>query len=215
MIKKERLSHQTFNKKNFKQICDQLAAVDGDLQIILDSYGYPPLWKRTPGFETLVQIILEQQVSLASAKAAYMKLRERLTNITPEAILLLTDEELRACYFSRQKIIYTRHLAAVISSGQLDLKQFKKFNNDQVRSALIQIKGIGNWTVDVYLMMAMQRTDLFPLGDIALINSIKAIKKLEPAITKLDIAQLAESWKPYQTVAAYMLWHAYLSKKKR
>ena len=206
--------HQTFNKKNFRQICNQLASADSDLQTILDSYGYPPLRKRSPGFETLVQIILEQQVSLASAKAAHTKLKEKLTSITPQSLLLLTDEELKTCYFSRQKIIYTKDLAQALHSGQLNLKQFRLFDNEQIRSALIQIKGIGSWTADVYLMMAMQRTDLFPLGDIALINSIKTVKKLEPGISIREIAGLAESWKPYRTIAAYMFWHAYLSKRK-
>src|SRR5438128_1376761 len=117
--------HPTFNKKNFRQICNQLASADSDLQTILDSYGYPPAWKRPPGFETLVQIILEQQVSLASAKAAHTKLKEKLTSITPQSLLLLTDEELKTCYFSRQKIIYTKDLAQALHSGQLNLKQFR------------------------------------------------------------------------------------------
>ena len=206
--------HQPFNTKNFRQICSQLARVDSDLQTILDCYGYPPLWKRRPGFETLVQIILEQQVSLASAKAAHTKLKEKITSITPQTFLLLTDEELKACYFSRQKILYTKHLAHAIHNGQLNLKQFKVLDNVQIRSQLVQIKGIGSWTADVYLMMAMQRADLFPLGDIALINSIKMVKKLEPGVSILEIAKLAESWKPYRTIAAYMLWHAYLGKRK-
>jgi DNA-3-methyladenine glycosylase II len=203
----------TFSKKNFKAICDDLAKLDGDLKLILDSHGYPPLWKRPPGFATLVQIILEQQVSLASAKAAYIKLTERLGTITPAAVLSLTREELKACYFSRQKIIYVTHLAQAICSGQLKLRRFPKLSNEEIRQALTQVKGIGKWTADVYLMMAMQRTDLFPLGDIALINSIKAVKRLEPATTREAIATIAERWRPYQTVAAYLLWHSYLSKK--
>jgi DNA-3-methyladenine glycosylase II len=209
------MAPNTFSKKNFKPICDQLGALDSDLKLILDSHGHPPLWKRSPGFETLVHIILEQQVSLASAKAAYIKLKERLVHITPAGLLLLTDDELKACYFSRQKIIYTKALAQAICSGELKLNRFPKMSNEEIRSALTKIKGIGNWTADVYLMMAMQRTDLFPLGDIALINSIKVTKNLAPAVTREEIALLAETWKPYQTVAAYLLWHAYLSRKKR
>ena len=208
-------SYPTFNNKNFKSICDQLASRDRDLQNVLNSYGYPPLWNRIPGFETVVHIILEQQVSLASALAAYTKLKERLIDITPQAVMMLTDDELKACYFSRQKIVYTKHLAQSISSGLLDLTKFSRMGNDEIRRELVKIKGIGNWTVDVYLMMAMQRTDLFPVGDIALINSIKATKNLKPGITKEEIATLAETWKPYQTVAAFILWHAYLSRRKR
>ena len=207
--------YPTFNNNNFKSICDQLASRDRDLQNVLNNYGYPPLWKRVPGFETVVHIILEQQVSLASALAAYTKLKEKLTDITPQAVMMLTDDELKACYFSRQKIVYTKHLAQSINSGLLDLTKFSKMGNDEIRRELVQIKGIGNWTVDVYLMMAMQRTDLFPIGDIALINSIKATKNLKPGITKEEIAMIAENWRPYQTVAAFILWHAYLSRRKR
>jgi DNA-3-methyladenine glycosylase II len=203
----------TFNKRNLREICDHLASRDPDLLAILITHGYPPFWKRSPGFETLIQIILEQQVSLASAKAAYLKLKERLQNITPEGVLSLSDEELKACYFSRQKILYTRQLAEAICSRHLKLKKFCSLSNDEIRFALTQVKGIGNWTADVYLMMAMQRTDLFPLGDIALINSIKATKNLAPGTTREEIAFVAESWKPYQTIAAYMLWHAYLGRK--
>lgn len=150
-----------FTDKNFISICDTLAINDPDLHSIIHQYGYPPFWKRTASFETLVHIILEQQVSLASAVAALNKLKEKIIRITPQNLLSLSDAEMKACYFSRQKIIYTKHLASEIISGQLNLEELNAMDNDRIRAALTKIKGIGNWSVDVYLMMVLQRCDLF------------------------------------------------------
>ena len=205
----------TFNEISLPLFCNKLARRDMDLKGIITAFGYPPFWTRTPNFETLVYIILEQQVSLASAKAAYLKLKERLPALTPEKFLLLDDIALKACYFSRQKIAYTRHLATSIRDHGLDLSQFEAMDNDAIRSSLTQVKGIGNWTVDVYLMMALKRTNLFPLGDVALIQSLKETKNLHEGISKEEIAVIAKKWEPYQTIAAYMLWHAYLSRRKK
>ena len=203
-----------FTETDFIDRCKQLAKKDADLRSVIQQYGYPPLWKREQGFETLIHIILEQQVSLASAKAALDKLKEKLIDITPENLLSLTDAALKACYFSRQKIIYSRELAAVIISQQLKLDKLASAPDEMIRQELTKIKGIGHWTVDVYLMMALQRSDLFPVGDIALIKSIKAIKQLPAETTKEEIIQIAESWRPNRTIAAFILWHAYLSKRK-
>jgi len=205
----------SFDQANFIAKCRLLAKKDPDLRSVIQQYGYPPLWKRDQGFETLIHIILEQQVSLASAKAALDKLKEKLTHITPGNLLLLTDEELKACYFSRQKIIYSRELARVIQSEELILDTLSDATDKQIRETLTKLKGIGHWTVDVYLMMALQRSDLFPTGDIALIKSIKEVKQLPADTSKEAIIQLAERWRPNRTIAAFILWHAYLSKRKK
>ena len=206
---------EVFTEKNFISICDKLAIQDHDLHSIIHQYGYPPLWKRAATFETLVHIILEQQVSLASALAALNKLKEKIGQITPVNLLLLSTEELKACYFSRQKIIYTRHLASELISGQLNLEELNAMDNDAIRTTLTKIKGIGNWSVDVYLMMVLQRSNLFPLGDVALIKSIRETKELPKETSREAIAIIAAKWKPYQTVAAFILWHSYLNKRKR
>ncbi len=203
-----------FSEKDFIAKCKQLVKKDADLRSVIQQYGYPPLWKREQGFETLIHIILEQQVSLASAKAALDKLKEKIITITPENLLSLNDAELKACYFSRQKIIYSRELARAIISVQLNPDKFSSATDDIIREELIKIKGIGHWTVDVYLMMALQRSDLFPAGDIALIKSIKEVKQLPAHTTKQEVIQHAESWRPNRTIAAFILWHAYLSKRK-
>lgn len=202
-----------FTKDNFINICDQLSKKDKDLKKIIKLHGHPPMWTRPATFQTLILIILEQQVSLASAYAAFKKLKQKVGYITPAKILSLTDTELRACYFSRQKIIYARELAKTIQNKQINLKKLSLTADDAIRIELKRIKGIGDWSVDVYLMHALQRTDLFPLGDIALVNSLKETKQLHPKITKEEMLALAESWRPYRTIASMILWHAYIKKR--
>ena len=130
---------QQFNKQNFHNICDKLASTDDDLAMIIGTHRYPPMWTRPNTFETLVHIILEQQVSLTSALAALNKLRERLKVITPQTFLALTDEELKACYFSRQKTVYTRGLATELLEGRLDLGSLEVLPDDEVRARLITL----------------------------------------------------------------------------
>ncbi|RZM00246.1 MAG: DNA-3-methyladenine glycosylase 2 family protein, partial [Pedobacter sp.] len=137
-----------FSKENFISICDQLAKKDKDLRAIIREHGYPPMWTRPGTFQTLVLTILEQQVSLASAYAAFKRLKERVGRVTPEAILALSDEDLRVCYFSRQKIEYTRILARAILAKEISLKKFQYSLDDEIRIQLTRLKGIGDWTVD-------------------------------------------------------------------
>lgn len=203
----------TYRKDNFHSLCLQLGQSDSSLQLIIDTIGLPPLWTRPATFQTLILTIIEQQVSLASAYAAYKRLKEKIGLVTPKKILVLTDEELRSCYFSRQKIVYARALALAIVTKQINLRKLATLPDDDVRASLKQIKGIGDWTVDVYLMHALQRTDLFPLGDVALVNSLKHIKQLQPNVTKEEMLGIAETWRPYRTIASMLLWHAYIQRK--
>ncbi len=206
---------QRFDQKNFHGICDKLAQADEGLAMIVNTHRYPPMWTRPNTFETLVHIILEQQVSLASALAALNKLKEKLKAVTPENFLLLTDEELRACYVSRQKTIYIRGLATAIVKGDLDLFALEKLTDDNVRAKLIALKGIGHWTIDVYLMFVLQRADIFPVGDLAAVNALRRLKKLPKDISKEHLLAVAEAWKPYRSVATMLLWHLYLSSPMR
>jgi len=205
---------QHFDQNNLTQLCDAVAALDSDLQSIIQTYGYPPLWQRSNSFESLVHIILEQQVSLASALSALNKLKEKIQEITPARVLLLTDEELKACYFSRQKTIYIRHLAECIVEGKLSLAELETLPDEEVRARLTAIKGIGNWTVDIYLIFILHRADIFPPGDLAAVNALKKIKNLSSDTSKEDILQITESWKPYRTLATMLLWHFYLEERK-
>ncbi len=205
--------HQTYSEENFHHICDSLAEKDKDLKGIIDKYGYPPLWSRQNIFQTLILTILEQQVSLASAYAAYKKLKEKIGFVTPKKILALSTEDLRACYFSRQKIVYAKELAAAIVKKKISLKKLSLASDDEIRTILTEVKGIGNWTVDIYLIHALHRTDLFPLGDVGLITSLKETKGLDKGVTKEEMLLIGESWRPYRTIATMILWHAYIQKR--
>lgn len=203
-----------FSQANYQSLCDQLASADADLQKIIDIYGYPPFWHRPNSFESLVHIILEQQVSLASALSALNKLKERVQELTPAGVMLLTDEEFRACYCSRQKTSYIKYLAEALLSGQLNLAELEHLPDDGVRAKLTALKGIGNWTTDVYLMFALQRADIFPIGDLAAVNSLKKVKRLPASTTREELLIIAEQWKPYRSIATMLLWHHYLSAPK-
>ena len=203
----------TFNQDNFQRLCDLIAEENIMLKNIITKHGYPPMWQRPLSFASLIHIILEQQVSLASALSAFKKLEEKLGEITPLKLLKLTDEEMKACYFSRQKIGYARHLAENIVNGNLKIEGLPALPDDEIRQQLLQIKGIGHWTVDVVLMFCLQRCNLFPVGDIALVNSVR-YETNQPQLSKLDILLTSENWKPYKTIAAYIFWHAYLSLRK-
>src|SRR5471030_344410 len=185
-----------FTSDTYHSICDQLALADPDLAAIIQTYGYPPFWSRPNTFETLVHIILEQQVSLASALSALNKLKERVQELTPARIVLLTDEEMRACYVSRQKSGYIKYLAEALLSGQLDLTALENMPDDEVRARLVALKGIGHWTADIYLMFVLQHPDVFPIGDLAAVNALKRVKKSPADVTKEEILSIADKWKP-------------------
>jgi DNA-3-methyladenine glycosylase II len=206
---------QTFNCHIYHDVCDKLADIDADLGDIIAQYGYPPLSSRGNTFESLVHIILEQQVSLASALAALNKLREQVPEVTPAGILMLTDDELKACYFSKQKAGYTKYLAEALLSGRVNLKAFEQMPDNEIRQQMTALKGIGNWTVDVYLMFVLQRADIFPVGDLAAVNALKRVKQISMDADKEALIQIAQQWQPYRTVATMLLWHYYLSAPRK
>jgi DNA-3-methyladenine glycosylase II len=192
----------------------RLGERDKDLGLVLSRHGPPPLWGREPGFATLLQIILEQQVSLASAKACYDKLCRRIGIITPESLLRSTDAELRSDGFSRQKTAYARHLAEAVVQKRIDFDRLGKLDDAEVKSELIKLKGVGEWTSDIYLLMAMLRPDVMPKGDVALHTAWHKLSG-EARPTSDEFLAIAERWKPYRSVAARLLWHFYLSARKR
>ncbi|HKJ80237.1 MAG TPA: hypothetical protein VKA10_11910, partial [Prolixibacteraceae bacterium] len=162
---------------------------------------------------TFILTILEQQISLAAAKAAYIKLKEKIGFITPENLLKLTDVELRACYFSRQKIIYSRILASEIAAGRLNLDKLNKLPEDKIRNRLIQLKGIGHWTIDMYVLMSLHFADIFPPGDLATIKAVQELELVPPESTKPDIINYMKQFSPYRSVATYILWHSYIERR--
>jgi DNA-3-methyladenine glycosylase II len=190
-----------------------LARRDPALAAIARQYGPPPLWSREPGFATLVHMILEQQVSLASARAVYERLRTALPLFEPAAFLALDDASLKPVGLTRQKTAYARALASAIASKTLDLHGLALLDDAAVHAALTRIKGIGLWTSNVYLLMALGRPDAFPASDIALLSAAHRVKKLRRRPTPERLERLAEDWRPWRAVAARLLWHFYLSEK--
>jgi len=192
-----------------------LARRDPDLARVIRELGAPPLWQRRPGFGTLVHIILEQQVSIASARAAYDRARMLARPFTPATFLRLDDGQLRASGFSRQKTGYCRNLAREILDGKLQLAALAQLDDDEVRRRLTAVKGIGNWTADIYLLMVLGRPDIWPLGDIALAQAAGEIKRLPVRPSGAELHSIGESWRPWRAVAARVLWHHYLSTPRR
>jgi DNA-3-methyladenine glycosylase II len=199
---------------HFTQLCDWCVSIEPKLKPVIFRFGYPPFWYRDPDFSTLILTILEQQVSLASAKAAYNKLVQKIENVTPEKLLNLTDDELKNCYFSRQKIVYTKILANEILSGKLDLNELNKLADNEIRSILIKLKGIGHWTIDMYLLMSLHFGDIFPPGDLATIKSVYELELLPGNFTKEEIVRFMKKFSPNQSVVTYILWHSYIEQRK-
>ncbi len=205
---------RSLNKSSLKKAVLTLAGQHPELACIYESYGVPPLWDRKPGFATLLNIILEQQVSLASAKACFDKLTVHVDEVTPERFLTIDDADLKTIGFSRQKTAYARHLAEAIIGKRIDLDHIHTLPDEQVKAALIQLKGVGEWTSDVYLLMAMLRPDIMPRGDIALHAAYQKLTGAEKRPSSDEFIVLAERWKPFRSVAARLLCHFYLSEKR-
>lgn len=191
----------------------RLAKSDVYLRIVLERHGPPPLWDREPGFATLLQIILEQQVSLASAKACYDKLSAHIGHVSPENLLSLNDVELKRIGFSRQKAAYARHLSEAVLEQRIDLDSLHELQDADVKAEMMKLKGVGEWTSDIYLLMALLRPDVMPKGDVALHTAWHRISG-EPKPSSDEFLVIAERWRPFRSVAARLLWHFYLSERR-
>jgi DNA-3-methyladenine glycosylase II len=191
----------------------ELTVRDADLARVIQTYGAPPLWVREPGFPSLVYIILEQQVSLASARAAFQRLRAAASPLTPARFLKLSDTQLKQIGFSRQKALYTRLLAESLVKRHLDLNDLHDLSDDAARKFLTALKGIGTWTADIYLLSALRRPDIWPIGDLALAVAVQEVKRLRSRPSPERLERLSQLWRPYRAVAARLFWHAYLSKR--
>ena len=206
---------QRLDNTTQRHAIEQLISVEPIFSVVVDNYGAPPLWQREESFASLIKIILEQQVSLASAQAAFDKLVAALTQVTPANLLRLSDTQLKAIGFSRQKTSYARNLASALKKGELDLASLRACSDEEVRSSLTAIKGIGVWTANIYLLMVMQRPDIWPRGDIALAASYQKLKQLQQRPGNDEMEQISSGWTPWRSVSARLLWHYYLSSKKK
>ena len=208
------LNSQTIlNEEVFSQGVRLLTDRDAHLAEVVRTYGQPPLWVREPGFPTLVYIILEQQVSLASAKAAFDRLKAEVKPLTPKAFLRLNDAELLRIGFSRQKTLYTRLLAESLARRHFDLRYLHDLPDDSAHKMLVAFKGIGCWTADIYLLSALRRPDIWPTGDLALATAVQEVKRLRKRPSPEKLEKLSTRWRPWRAVAARLFWHAYLCKR--
>src|SRR3989442_12489812 len=201
------------DKALFLRSVGRLTAGDHALARVVKTHGVPPLWVREPGFPTLVNIILEQKVSPASPRAAFKRLKAATKPLTPRRFLKLTDAELLRIGFSRQKTLYTRLLAESLARRHFDLRYLHELHDDAARKMLTAFKGIGNWTADIYLLSALRRPDIWPVGDLALATAVQKVKQLRKRPSPDRLEKLSEPWRPYRAVAARLFWHHYLSKR--
>lgn len=195
-----------------QEAIQHLSQVDAVFNYIVEKYGMPIIPKRPQGFETLVLLILEQQVSIDSARATFLKLKAKEINFQPEFLLHISDEEFRNIGVSRQKTSYIKALSHSIIQKEIDIESLATKSAQQVREELIKIKGIGHWTIDVYLMFSLQSPDIIPLGDIAVVNTIKELLNIHD---KLEMENYVAKWSPYKSTATFLLWHYYLRKRNR
>ncbi len=203
------------NAESLAQGIAFLRTLDRDFALIISELGPPPMWGREPGFPTLVRIILEQQVSLASARAAFENLIAATRMVTPQNFITLNDRRLKKIGFSRQKAGYCRGLAVAILKKDVDLDALAKMDDASARSALMGLKGVGPWTADIYLLMALKRPDIWPSGDLALAVSLQEVRGLPSRPNREQLDQIALQWRPWRAVAARLLWHHYLSKRRK
>lgn len=197
------------------EACIWLSERDEHLAQVVSRHGFPPLWARTPGFSTLVHIILEQQVSLASANAAFHKLREKLGEVTPEGLLSLNGDTFRAMGFSRQKTRYSVALAEAVLNGSFQFGVLETLSDDAVRKAMTVLPGIGIWTADIYLSECLMRPDILPRGDIAMQEAFRELKSLAKRPAHDELEAQTQHWRPWRSVGSRLLWHHYLCERGR
>jgi DNA-3-methyladenine glycosylase II len=204
---------QALQRASLLSAVRRLARGDRRLAKLVTQYGPPPLWARRPGFATLLRIVLEQQVSLASARALFLRLETAVGPVSPMTIAALGMTGLQELGLTRQKSSYAVGLAESVLDGRLPLARLSRFSDDQARDFLIRVRGIGPWTANIYLLMALRRPDIWPPGDLALHKALTRLHGFEGALSPVDAERLAERWRPYRGVAARILWHAYLSER--
>ena len=204
-------SGQRLTRESLAAAAEALAARDRYLASIYQIHGVPPMWARRPGFSTLLRIVLEQQVSLVSARAMFERLKSNVVPLTPDRFVELGEPYLRSLGVTRQKAHYCLQVAQASTDGQLN--RLGRLNDEEAHAALLSIKGVGPWTASIYLLMALKRPDIWPDGDVALATAVGKIRKMNVRPSFTQLAQIAEAWRPFRSVAARMLWQYYLAER--
>ncbi len=205
---------QRLNRNDLLRGVNELCARDADLANIVQRYGPPPMWGRRPGFATLSRIILEQQVSLASADATFARLRRGVGRVTASRVANSSPTKLRRLGLTRQKAGYCLDLARLVTDGDLDLRRLGSADDSTARETLLGIRGIGPWTADIYLLMALRRPNVWPDGDLALENVMRRVTRPRKRPTRDRARRIASHWAPWRSVAARLLWHYYLRSRR-
>lgn len=203
------------DRRTLHRACDRLAAREPVFARALVAHGYPPLWPRPPGFATLVKIILEQQVSLASARSVYERLEALTGGVSSASILRLGPQALRDAGLTRQKARYCHELAVRVADGRTSFARIARAADDEARGMLLEITGIGEWSANVYLLFVARRPDIWPPGDVALMRSVAELFGLAGVPANAECVSLADCWRPWRSAAARILWHSYLSRRGR
>jgi DNA-3-methyladenine glycosylase II len=193
--------------EGLKAALDEVAACDPAVAAALALAGYPEPRISAPGYQTLLRAIVGQQVSIQSAASMWAKLTAVVGDPpAPERLLEATDETLRAAGLSRQKASYARSLAEVVVSGQLDFARLSA-DDEEAIAELVQVKGIGRWTAEIYLLFAEGRLDIWPAGDLAVQIEVGRILGLDGKPPEKALRDIAERWRPHRGAMAIFAWH--------
>jgi len=212
MARKGSLSSiQMLTTQTLASAAAELAARDRHLGSIYKVHGVPPMWGRRPGFETLLRIVLEQQVSLVSARSMFARLSANIQPFNPKGFITAGEARLRSLGVTRQKSHYCIRVAHAFTNG--DLHQVARMPDEEAHATLLRIKGVGPWTANIYLLMALKRPDIWPDGDVALASAVGKLRKLQTRPSFIELTRIAEGWRPYRSVAARMLWQFYLAER--
>ena len=207
------MSTAPLNEQKLVRAARHLAKSDQHLAYILESFAPPPLWTRRPGFPTLVQIILEQQVSLASAASMFARLKKNIAPFHPVRVIELGEAHLKSLGLTRQKTAYCLDLAQSLTDKRLNLSKLTRMSDAEAKEVLMKVKGLGSWSADIYLLMALRRADIWPTNDLALAVAITKLKELKRKPTADELSRFGEAWRPFRSVAARMLWQYYLARR--
>lgn len=195
--------------KIIKQGLDDIATRDSDVAEALAQLGYPEPRLRPKGFETFFNIVVSQQLSTHAAAAIMGRVRDFLPKLNAENVLQLKDGKLRKMGLSKQKVNYIEGLSRAILSGEFDPDALDSMDNESAIKSIVALKGFGPWSAEIYLMFSLQRTDIFPSGDLALLVALQKLKGLDDKPTPIQAREIITHWSPWRSVGSLFLWHYY------
>ena len=197
------------NHKIIQQGLDNIATRDSDVAKALEQLGYPEPRIRAQGFETFFSIVVSQQLSTHAATAIMGRARDLIPELNAQSVNSLTADELRGIGLSRQKVTYIQGLCQAVLDGSFDPDALESMDNDTAIKQIVALKGFGSWSAEIYLMFSLQSPDIFPSGDLALLQSLQRLKRLDEKPTPKQAQQIIAHWSPWRSVGSLFLWHYY------